>query len=133
MRDSNLFLNRAESRRALVLETRARQMRHRPTESEARLFEALRAGKLGVRFQRQVPVAGRFIADLVAPEVRLIVEVDGGCHERRRHADMRRDRVLVRAGYRVLRLEAGLVMRDLVAAVAQVRAAVEALRRARDD
>jgi very-short-patch-repair endonuclease len=39
-------------------------------------------------------------------------------------ADARRDRKLVRLGYRVLRLNAELVRRDVQAAVAQVRAAL---------
>jgi len=129
MRNHILFQPRTDSHRSLVLDMRARQMRHAPTESEARLFEALRSGKLGVRFRRQVPVAGRSIADLLAPEIGLVVEVDGGCHARRCGADERRDRALARAGYRVLRVEAELVMRDLPAAVGRVRAEVSALRR----
>jgi very-short-patch-repair endonuclease len=103
-------------------------MRHVPTSSEARLFEALRAGQLGVSFRRQVPLLGRFIADLLAPEVRLVVEVDGLHHTRRGTADARRDRALVRAGYTVLRLDAQLVMLDLDAAVARVAAGVARLR-----
>jgi len=96
-------------------------MRRAPTTSEARLFAALRGGQLGVAFRRQVPLLGRFIVDLLAPQLRLVVEVDGGYHEQR--ADARRDRALARAGYTVLRLEAELVMSDLPAAVARVRAA----------
>jgi len=87
-------------------------MRHTPTASEARLFDALRGGRLGVSFRRQLPVLGRFIADLVAPEVRLVVEVDGGYHANRRAGDARRGRALVRAGYRVLRVDARLVIVD---------------------
>jgi very-short-patch-repair endonuclease len=101
------------------------------TTSEARLFEALRAGKLGVSFRRQVPVLGRFIADFLAPEVRLVVEVDGVYHARRVSADARRDRALARAGYRVLRLDAEFVMVDLDAAVALVVAAVAQILRER--
>jgi very-short-patch-repair endonuclease len=52
---------------------------------------------------------------------RLVVEVDGDYHARRQQADARRDRALARAGYRVLRLEAELVMHDLPAAVARIR------------
>jgi very-short-patch-repair endonuclease len=103
-------------------------MRHAPTASEERLFEALRGGRLGVAFRRQVPVLGRFIVDLLAAEVRLVVEVDGGYHAQRARADARRDRALGRAGYRVLRVEAELVMGDLEAAVARVAAEIERLR-----
>jgi very-short-patch-repair endonuclease len=127
MRSPILSQSRTAARRALVLAVRARQMRSCPTASEARLFEALRAGRLGVRFRRQVPVAGRFIADLVAADVRLVVEVDGGYHERRRAADERRDRALAREGYRVLRLEAELIMRDLPAAVGRIRSVLAEL------
>lgn len=88
------------------------------------MFEAVRGGRLGVCFRRQVPVLGRYIADFLAAEVRLIVEVDGEYHGQRRRADERRDRALARAGYRVLRLPAELVMRDLPAAVTCIAAAV---------
>jgi very-short-patch-repair endonuclease len=108
--------------RSQLLEQRATHMRRAPTTSEARLFAALRGGQLGVAFRRQVPLLGRFIVDLLAPQLRLVVEVDGGYHEQR--ADARRDRALARAGYTVLRLEAELVMSDLPAAVARVRAAL---------
>ena len=55
---------------------------------------------------------------------RLIVEVDGGYHARRVSADARRDRKLERGGYRVLRLEAELVMRGIPAAALAVRRAL---------
>jgi len=40
-------------------------------------------------------------------------------------ADARRDAVLVRAGYCVVRIEAELVMRDLTAAVERARTALK--------
>jgi very-short-patch-repair endonuclease len=79
---------------------------------------------LGIAFRRQVPLGGRFIADFVAPSARLVVEVDGPCHKSRSRADARRDRVLRRLGYRVLRLEARLVMQQPELAVARIRAAL---------
>jgi very-short-patch-repair endonuclease len=111
--------------RARTLAEHATQMRKAPTPSEARLFEAVRGGRLGVAFRRQVPVLGRYIVDLLAPELRLVVEIDGPYHRERQAADARRDRALVRAGYRVLRLEAELVASDLPAALALVRAVVD--------
>ena len=109
-----------------VLAERARVLRARETPSERRLWLALRNRQLlGVHFCRQVPIAGRWIADFVAAERRLIVEVDGGWHKSRRPADARRDEGLRRAGFRVLRLEAELVMRDLPAALARIRGEIE--------
>jgi very-short-patch-repair endonuclease len=103
-------------------------MRHDPTESEARLFQVLRGGRLGVTFRRQVPLLGRFIVDLYASEVKLIVEIDGGYHAEREAKDAHRERALERAGYTVVRLDAELVMRDVEAAVARLAAAIEELR-----
>ena len=88
------------------------------------MWSALKARQQGVSFRRQVPVGGSFIADFLAPAIGLIVEVDGGYHTRRRCADASRDHKLRRLGYRVVRVSAWLVLHDLPAAVALVRAAL---------
>jgi len=111
-----------------VLATRARDMRLFATEPERLLWRELCGGRLGVSFRRQVVLGNRYIADFVAPSLRLVVEVDGGIHARRCTADARRDRDLARLDYQVLRVPAQLVTHDLPAALASVRAAVEALR-----
>ena len=106
-----------------TLALHAHTMRQAPTDSEARLWRALRSSQLGVAFRRQVPLL-EFIADFYAPSARLVVEVDGAYHARRVTADARRDRKLTRAGYRVVRLQAELVMRDLPAALLTLRRAL---------
>jgi len=111
-------------RQQLKLEQCAWLNRRVLTASEARLWSALSARKLGVQFRRQVPLAGRYVVDFAAPSVRLVVEVDGTCHAQRRAADARRDRALAALGWRVLRLNAALVTSDLPAAVALVRQAL---------
>lgn len=111
-------------RKQLWLEQCAWVNRRTLTPSEARLWSAIRARQLGVQFRREVPLAGRYIVDFCAPSARLVVEVDGRYHESRRRADARRDAELRGLGYRVLRVEAALVMRDLAAVVALVRAAL---------
>jgi hypothetical protein len=65
-----------------------------------------------------VPVAGQFIADFCAPSIGLIVEVDGAIHARKLGPDAGRDLKLRRAGFRIVRVSAELVLRDLGAAVA---------------
>ena len=122
------FHTHAHARSSLLVE-RARRLLHAPTASEERLWQALRGAELPVSFKRQVVLCQRFIVDLFAPSVGLVVEVDGSSHAQRRSADARRDRALQRAGYHVLRLEAELVMRALPAAVACISEAVERLRR----
>jgi leucyl-tRNA synthetase len=100
-------------------------MRQAPTSSERLLWAELSGGKLGVWFRRQV-VIGASIVDFMAPARKLVVEVDGGYHSdvRRQRADARRDKRLERAGYRVLRLPAELVLSELPQAVQQVRNAL---------
>jgi very-short-patch-repair endonuclease len=110
--------------RSAELAARARAMRLAQTSSERKLWSALRGGRLGgIAFRRQV-VIGERIVDFVAPRAKLVVEVDGGYHAERASADARRDAELERAGYRVLRIDALLVVRNLPAAVARIRSAL---------
>ena len=118
-----LFRSR-NAERAALLEARAREMRAALTPSEQLLWSRISGRQLGVVFRRQVPLLGRFIADFCAPAARLVVEVDGGYHAERARADARRDAALGRAGYRVLRFEAELVLRDPDAVVARIRSAL---------
>jgi very-short-patch-repair endonuclease len=112
-----------DSKTKQVLVQRAQLMRAFPSPPEERLWRAFRSGQLGVPFRRQV-VLGRTIVDFVAPRALLVVEVDGAQHRLRRAADLGRDAKLARVGYRVLRLEAGLVMRELPTALERIREAL---------
>jgi very-short-patch-repair endonuclease len=103
-------------------------MHHAATPSESALWGALRGGALGITFRRQVPIAGRYIGDFVASELKLVVEVDGSSHHARATADARRDRELQRLGFTVVRLPVTLVENKLAAAVQCVRDAVAAIR-----
>jgi len=109
--------------RSQQLASRARRLLAEATVSELRLWSAIRGRQLGVSFRRQV-VLGECIVDFLARAQRLVIEVDGGYHAQRQKADARRDAKLEALGYRVLRLDAALVMRDLPAAVALVRLAL---------
>ena len=106
-----------------LLQHRAQLQRSNPSWPEQLLWQAIRSGQLGVPFRRQV-VLGRYVVDFVALQTKLVVEVDGRCHEQRRVADARRDRKLARLGYRVLRLEAQLVLAQLPVALTRVREAL---------
>jgi very-short-patch-repair endonuclease len=110
--------------RSSTLETIAADLRASLTPSEAALWRHIQAGRTGAWFRRQAVLGGRFIVDFVAPAARLVVEVDGPYHTRRRSADARRDHKLARLGYRVLRLEAALVLEHPEQAVARICAAL---------
>jgi very-short-patch-repair endonuclease len=73
------------------------------TPAEARLWNALRAHRLGGwKWRRQVPF-GPFFLDFFCVEAGLVVEVDGGRHADQIEYDARRTAYLERAGLRVLR------------------------------
>ena len=118
-----MWKQRQQLKRQVLLEERAHAMRHQPTPSEAKLWEAIRNGQLGVAFKRQVRI-GNFIADFLAPAAKLIVEVDGGSHFGRAAADARRDRKLARLGYRVVRVEAHVVQSQLESAIELINSVV---------
>jgi very-short-patch-repair endonuclease len=84
---------------------RARELRKNDTEAERRLWEALRARRLGgYKFVRQ-HLVGSFIADFACRENKLIVEIDGATHgsDEETAYDDRRTRILERQGWRILR------------------------------
>jgi very-short-patch-repair endonuclease len=99
------------------------ELSHHVWRSESQLWRRLSGKQLGFAFKRQVPVE-RYIADFLAPAVKLLVEVDGAGHSLRRTADARRDRTLQRLGYRMLRIDAELVRCNLAEAVARILAAL---------
>jgi len=94
---------------------RARELRRRQTDAEARLWSRLRAGQLGHKFRRQHRIEG-FIADFCCVERGLVVELDGGQHAEQEGYDQRRTARLGAAGFRVLRFwnDAVLTQTDAV-------------------
>jgi len=99
-------------------------MRKAPTRSEALLWAQLRGGKLGVRVRRQHPL-WPYVVDFYVPAHRLVIEVDGGIHRFQREHDRLRASFLANTyRVRVLCIDAALVERDVLAAVAIVRAAL---------
>jgi very-short-patch-repair endonuclease len=110
-------------RKQQQLAAHAHRMREGPSEPERVLWTALRGGRLGVRFRRQVVISG-YIVDFLAPSARLVVEVDGAHHAQRHGADERRDRALAASGLRVLRLPAALVRSSLPAALERIARAL---------
>lgn len=81
----------------------ARELRNSATDAERKLWQQLKGRQmLGIKFRRQYPIAG-YIADFASPDVRLVVELDGGQHLERREYDRQRSRRMACNGYRVLR------------------------------
>ena len=91
---------------------RARQLRARMTDAEAKLWFALRDRRFAdFKFRRQVAL-GPFIADFVCFDARVIVEVDGGQHVESA-SDMRRDQWFAANSFMVVRYWNNDVLKNL--------------------
>jgi primosomal protein N' (replication factor Y) len=78
-------------------------MRSSPTDAERRLWQLLRAHRLGgFKFKRQVSIEG-YIVDFVCFDAHLIVEADGGQHADST-SDAIRDQRFAALGFRILRV-----------------------------
>ena len=97
---------------------RAGTLRQNLTEAERRVWQILRSHQMkGYKFRRQVPI-GRYIADFVCPilcarRARLIVEIDGGQHDRSSPREAERSGFLQNEGYRILRFWNNEVLANL--------------------
>ncbi len=83
----------------------ARALRQNETSAEAKLWGYLRDRRLqGHKFVRQKPI-GKFIADFVCFECKLIVEVDGATHGGAHEVayDLRREAYLRGEGFEIFR------------------------------
>ena len=106
---------------------RARGLRRAMSLPEVMLWQRLRARPGDVKFRRQHPV-GAYVADFYAPDVRVIVEVDGLAHDARAERDLERDDWLRGQGFVVVPVAASDVLKDVDAVVDGVVRMILALR-----
>ena len=107
--------------------SRARELRANATEAERILWRRLSARKVaGVRFNRQVPI-GPFICDFVSRAVGLVIEVDGGQHDRDVGRDAQRTEYLETCGLRVIRFWNHDVTANIEGVVAEIERVLGAL------
>jgi very-short-patch-repair endonuclease len=91
----------------------ARRLRRDMTPAEVILWKGLRSRRFAsLKFRRQHPI-GRYFADFICIEKRLIVELDGDSHVGNELKDARRDEELKQLGYRVLRFPNHEVYEDI--------------------
>jgi len=103
----------------------AKQMRRNPTANEAKLWELLRGHRLdGLKFRRQAPI-GRYVADFVCYQRRLIVEADGPHHEDNAAHDLARDAWLRDQGFLVVRIPNEMIATDKDAVLSAIRKAAD--------
>jgi very-short-patch-repair endonuclease len=91
---------------------------------EVLLWQILRKRPAGLKFRRQFPI-GQMTVDFACLEKRLIVEIDGESHSfgNQPRRDAARDALLRREGFRVIRIAARDVLKDLDAVLQFIVAA----------
>ena len=108
----------------------ANQLRRNMTLAEKLLWIELQqySTKWKLKFQTQIVVGGKFIADFVCFNKRLIVEVDGSIHRLTsvKRKDRYRTKVLNRLGYRVIRFTNNQVIHSITKVIKTIE--VEVLR-----
>jgi very-short-patch-repair endonuclease len=85
---------------------KAKELRQNQTDTENILWHHLRNRSLNnIKFRRQVPI-GKYIADFVCMEKKLIIELDGSQHLENKNAeyDKNRTEYLTNLGYKVIRI-----------------------------
>jgi very-short-patch-repair endonuclease len=107
---------------------RARELRNEATPAERVLWRHLARSQAGAKFSRQMPI-GKFFADFLCRELKLVVEVDGFSHDLRPGYDDARDCWLEDEGYRVLRFTNADVLLDTEAVLTAIREEVACRRR----
>jgi very-short-patch-repair endonuclease len=88
---------------------------------EAYLWQVLRGRPAGLKFRRQHPF-DRCTADFYCAAAKLVIEIDGDSHDLGENParDRRRDAWLREQRLRVLRFDAGDVMRDMESVVTAI-------------
>ena len=93
---------------------RCRRLRRNQTESEKLFWDRVRNRKINnLKFLRQHPFIYQvdnsniyyFIADFYCAEKKIIIELDGGIHEKQKEYDENRDSVLKGVGMQVVRFK----------------------------
>lgn len=97
----------------------SRKLRNNPTEAEKRLWYYLRKNNLGVKFRRQHPIGSCF-PDFVCLEKNLIIEVDGGQHNKSED-DKIRDDFFNGEGFVVLRFWNNEVLGNIEAVLDKIK------------
>jgi very-short-patch-repair endonuclease len=101
------------------------------SRAEKRIWKALLSRKqMNIRFLRQRPI-DNFIVDFFAPEIGLIIEIDGNSHYRKPEYDKFRQEKLEKLGYTFLRFSEGDVMYRLDDVFIQIEHGIKCLRELR--
>ncbi|MFQ5735901.1 MAG: endonuclease domain-containing protein [Thermodesulfobacteriota bacterium] len=97
-----------------------RNHRKNPTDAEKFLWKHLRSKQFeGLKFRRQEPV-GRYIADFICHDRKIVIEVDGGQHAED-PGDRERDDWFKAQGYSVVRFWNNEVLGNIEGVLEKIR------------
>ena len=114
----------SRSRRKPETTTRARALRQAGNDTEAMMWSALKAKRLGgYKFVRQFPI-GPYFADFLCRKHRLVVEIDGSQHVDNAY-DRARDEYMRDAGFSVIRFWSADALRQRSAVCETILAALD--------
>jgi very-short-patch-repair endonuclease len=98
----------------------ARQLRRGMTPPEKRLWQSLRANRLGgFHFRRQQIIDG-YIVDFYCHAADMVIELDGPIHKGQKVYDQRRQKYLESLGLTVLRFTNQQVMEEIEQVLAEI-------------
>lgn len=101
----------------------AGKLRKNMTEAEKMLWNRLNKSQLGVRFKAQHPI-DIFIADFYCHRHKLVIELDGGIHEKQQEYDEWRTDELKYLGIKVIRFTNNEVFKDIDGVVEKIKSAL---------
>lgn len=99
-----------------------RELRETQTSAEVLLWELVRDRRmLGFKFRRQHQI-GRYVVDFYCREAQLVIECDGGVHDRNEQwqHDQSRDLYLTQLGNRVVRFKNDQVLSNTETVLEQI-------------
>ena len=101
------------SRRIPKIQRVSRMLRKNQTRPERVLWSKLRARRFhGYKFRRQAPI-GSYVVDFYCHSQKLIIEIDGHDHDRKKEHDAYRELMLRRAGLHIIRFTNRQVVHSL--------------------
>ena len=95
-------------------------MRKNVTETEKILWDRLKNSQMGAKFIRQYSI-GNWVVDFYCPNKKLVLEIDGKIHLKKKIADEYRDKYLKAFGIKVLRFKNYEVINEIEKVIDRIK------------
>jgi len=108
------FKNTTDEKNWRMLIGIAKELRSNQTEAEEKLWQVIRANRIGYKIRRQHIIDG-YIADFVNLEKQVIIEIDGSIHlsKEQKEKDAIRTQILNECGFDVIRFTNSEILEDV--------------------